>query len=443
MLRPSSQARAMCDSGACLAWPPVLQQGPLMPSMECLFSGPGWLSVDRHQRQEMARDIESMDGNRLLCTAVDDLAKYFAEKYHVAVPELDVGNLVVDHRETEIEVSGESLRMVMGRSQPAYVKGTEVEAEIPFIGDAKAFAVQPSPFSLNPPRATISGSRVAFTVVGTSLGATDVKREIDTTVTSIQSCLTNLRGNFAGLNAQLFDEARAAIEARRTKLLASQNMVASLGFKVRERQGAPTTYVAPEIRRRITPVMPQAGSTPFKPEPALSDEDYDHILGVMQSMTQVMELSPSAFHAVNEEALRSHFLVQLNGHYQGQATGETFNYEGKTDILIRSEGKNIFIAECKFWSGSKGLAETIDQLLSYSSWRDTKTAVVILNRNRDFSRVIAAIPDAVRKHPQYKRDLSGSTETAFRYVFANRDDRNRELLLTVLAFDVPTPRSEA
>jgi len=409
-----------------------------MPREDCLFTGPGWYLADQHQRQEMARDIESMDGNRLLNSAVDDLAKYFAEKYQVAVPELDMGNLVVDHRETEIEVRGESLRMVMGRSQPSYVKGTEVEAEIPFTGDAEAFKVQPNPFSLNPPRATVSGSRVVFTVVGTSLGATDVKREIDATVTSIESCLTNLRGNFAGLNAQLFDEAKAAIEARRTKLLANQNMVASLGFKVRERQGAPTTYVAPEIRRRITPVMPPASGTPFRPEPALSTDDYEHILAVMQSMTQVMELSPSAFRAVDEEALRSHFLVQLNGHYQGQATGETFNYEGKTDILIRSEGKNIFIAECKFWSGPKRLAETIDQLLSYSSWRDTKTAVVVFNRTRAFSKVLAAIPDAVREPPRYYHDLPGSSETAFRYLFANRDDRNRELFLTVLAFDVPT-----
>jgi hypothetical protein len=244
----------------------------------------------------------------------------------------------------------------------------------------------------------------------------------------------------SGLNSQLLGEARAAIETRRSKLLTSRSMVASLGFKMKERDGAVKTFVAPEIRRRITPVMPQASTAPFKPEPALSDADYEHILDVMQGMTQVMELSPSAFHDVDEEALRSHFLVQLNGHYQGQATGETFNYEGKTDILIRSEGKNVFIAECKFWSGPKKLIETIDQLLGYSSWRDTKTAIVIFNRNRDFSKVLAAIPDAVRAHPQYKRDLLGSTESVFRYQFANRDDRNRELFLTVLAFDVPTPR---
>ena len=30
---------------------------------------------------------------------------------------------------------------------------------------------------------------------------------------------------------------------------------------------------------------------------------------------------------------------------------------------MRSEGKNIFIAECKFWAGPSGLSEALDQLL--------------------------------------------------------------------------------
>ena len=120
-----------------------------------------------------------------------------------------------------------------------------------------------------------------------------------------------------------------------------------------------------------------------------------------------------------------------------RATGETFNYQGKTDILVRSEGRNIFIAECKFWSGPKMLTDTIDQLLSYTSWRDTKTAVIVFNRNKDFSKVLAAIPGTTKAHANFKRELPGSTETVFRYCFAHRDDKNRELLLTVLAFDVP------
>ncbi|MGH9326023.1 MAG: hypothetical protein ACRD2B_04960 [Terriglobia bacterium] len=158
----------------------------------------------------------------------------------------------------------------------------------------------------------------------------------------------------------------------------------------------------------------------------------------MKNMVHVMELSPHAFAAMGEEDPRSHFLVQLNGAFQGQATGETFNFQEKNDILIRVDGKNIFIAECKFWKGEKSLTDTIDQLLSYLSWRDTKTAVVVFNRNADFSAVLAKISETVPKHSNFRRDLGKEDESTFRYVFVQPNDSNREITLTVMAFDIPT-----
>jgi hypothetical protein len=127
----------------------------------------------------------------------------------------------------------------------------------------------------------------------------------------------------------------------------------------------------------------------------------------MQNMVQVMELSPRVFHNMGEEDLRTHFLVQLNGTFKGQATGETFNFQGKIDILIRVEGKNVFIAECKFWKGEKALIATLDQLLSYLSWRDTKAALLVFNRNADFSGVLAKIRETVPTTPT----LSAMRET--------------------------------
>ncbi|MFB6447156.1 hypothetical protein [Bradyrhizobium tunisiense] len=131
--------------------------------------------------------------------------------------------------------------------------------------------------------------------------------------------------------------------------------------------------------------------------------------------------------------------MQLNGQFEGAATGETFNYQGKTDILIRVDGRNIFIAECKFWGGPKVLLETIDQLLGYLSWRDTKTAVVIFNRNRDFSKVLQSVLETAERHPNKKSGPVKEGETRFRYKFSNPLDLDRELVLTVMVFDVPTP----
>ncbi|MFZ3220550.1 MAG: hypothetical protein WA174_10980 [Rhodoferax sp.] len=408
-----------------------------MNDREYLFSNVSWHDVERHQLQEMRKAIEAVDGNRLLNTSVDDLAAYFEQKFQIEIPSLLTDEIVVDQREAKIDVSRDQNRMIFDRSRAFHIAGTEVEVEIPFTGEAEAFKIQPTSYTMSPPRAEVRGNILVLRIVGADLNADRVRADIDRTVSEIQSHLSTLRGNTAGLRAQLPSQARSAIESRRQKLLADRNLIGGLGFKMKERPGTQQTFTAPEVRKKIAPALPSATSAPYKPEPTLSSADYEHILGVLQNMVQVMERSPSAFVTMDEESIRSHFLVQLNGHYEGQATGETFNYEGKTDILVRSEGRNIFIAECKFWSGPKMLTDTIDQLLGYTSWRDTKVAVIVFNRNKDFSRVLTAISETAKTHTNFKRELSGSTDTVFRYCFAHKDDKNRELFLSILAFDVP------
>jgi hypothetical protein len=99
--------------------------------------------------------------------------------------------------------------------------------------------------------------------------------------------------------------------------------------------------------------------------------------------------------------------------------------------------KNIFIAECKFWNGEKALVETIDQILGYLSWRDTKAAIILFNRNKGFSEVLAKVQGAANGHPNRKRGPKIESETRFRYVFGNPSDMSREIILTIVAFDVP------
>ena len=88
---------------------------------------------------------------------------------------------------------------------------------------------------------------------------------------------------------------------------------------------------------------------------------YEHILGVLKSMALVIERSPSFFSSLDEETIRTHCLIQLNGHYEGLATGETFNSSGKTDILVRVGDRNVFIAECKLWRGPRSFTGAVKQ----------------------------------------------------------------------------------
>lgn len=402
-----------------------------------LFSKYDWFSVQENQKRQLTAEISQMDGNRLLNTSPDDLCDYFEEKYRVNVPVLREDEITADQNETQIDVSGDRLRVIRDRSRPFYISGTEIIITIPYEGDTEVFNIQLTTFTLSPPSADIRSNSLIIKIQGTDLKPKQVRSEIDKTISEINQHLNTLKENAKGLNGQLRSLANVAIENRRKKLLSDQNLVASLGFPLKERSDTPKTYVSPTVRRKIRDTLPPASTEPFSPEPVLSNDDYDHIIDVIQNMAQVMERSPSAFATIDEESLRSHFLVQLNGQYEGQATGETFNYEGKTDILIRVQGKNIFIAECKYWGGPKKLTETIDQLLGYSSWRDTKVAIIIFNRNKNLSKVLESIPQTIESHSCYKRFLGKKSETNFRYVFSNRDDSNREMILSLLVFDVP------
>ena len=396
---------------------------------DCLFLEIKWVAFAQRKREQLEAEIDGWNGDQLLNTSVDDLCRYFAETYQIDIPVLDrEGIFVAPPSETQIDVSSDSYHAV-----------TVLEITVPFTGDAEAFSIRPTTFSLDSllPCVTVGVQMLTILITGTNLEAREVGQRINHILDSIDSALTTLREDAKTLNRQLESIARLRIEQRRKKFLADQDLVASLGFPLRQRNDSPKTYRAPEVRRKIAQVPPPASSTPYKPEPTLDDADYEHILEVIENMVQVMERSPSAFSTMDEESLRSHFLVQLNGHYEDQATGETFNYEGKTDILIRSEGKNIFIAECKYWDGPQKLTEAIDQLLSYSSWRDTKVAVIVFNRNKGFTNVLDAIQSTTKAHPNCKRELDNQSETSFRFIFSHRDDANRELTLTIMAFDIP------
>jgi hypothetical protein len=53
---------------------------------------------------------------------------------------------------------------------------------------------------------------------------------------------------------------------------------------------------------------------------------------------------------MDKEARRDFFLVTLT-HCEVRGTAEAFNVGAKTDILIRFEGRSLFIAECKLREG--------------------------------------------------------------------------------------------
>lgn len=387
--------------------------------------------------KQMQEEILCMGENEILNSSESNLCDYFEGKYALQVPILHEEGIQQDPREVDIDVSGDPNRMIFDRSQPFYLKGIEVSFHVPFDGNAELFDCRANQFSLSLPRGEIHSEELVLTYQSLSHDANAVRNDLNGDLVRIKQHLQWAENQVGQFNRSIRANVAGWVTQRRTKLLNDRGMVQALGFPLKRREGAPQTYAVPAVRRKPPATRPAASSAPFKPEPALDMAEYEHILSVISNMVAVMERSPHAFRGMDEPSLRDHFLVQLNGQYEGQATGETFNFEGKTDILIRVEGRNIFIAECKFWRGPESLRDAIDQLLGYASWRDTKTALLVFNRQKNFTDVLARIPEVVKAHPNFRRQEAYESDTGFRFVLHHRDDKSRELIVTVLAFEVP------
>lgn len=394
-------------------------------------------NVIENHKNKLLEKIEQIDKNRILNTNPDELADYFTTEFILEPPMLNETGIQVSQEDIKMDISNDYSRVIIDRGAPYFVNGTRFTYHIPFNGDANLFQYQATTRTMNPPLGKVVHSELHIAYEQTTLDPEKLKSQFDRDLQEIKRHLEWVISDVIPFNARLRDTVLGKINQRREKFMKDHNAVAELGFPIRRRDDAPNTFVAPAIRKRLP--MPESKLTISKPlEPTLDSKNYENILEIIQNMAQVIERSPKAFRDMDEEDLRQHFLVQLNGQYEGQATGETFNYEGKTDILIRMNDKNIFIAECKFWNGPKSLSEAIDQVLGYSTWRDTKTAILVFNRAKNFSKVLAKISEVVKSHSNYARDLPIELESGFRAVIRHKDDPERELTLTILAFDVPS-----
>ena len=412
---------------------------------DMLFSKNGDLrDFLEYRKVELKKEVEDYySPNYILNVSMEDFCQYLVSKYSLVPPKIHEDKIYVcDKNEVDIDTSKYPPKVVFDEDCPYCIKGLQITIAIPFEGEEDLFQYKPSHFSLNPPRGEIVDGEIHLVYEMIEHGSGKLNRMYKRDLGEIKRWLEWVNYDVNNFNKELASFVRQFLAQRKKKLLNDIGLVESLGIPIKRREDIPSTYAVPVVQKKVKFNIPKVSANSFAPEPTLSIEDYEDILEVIFNMTLVMERSPKTFSKLNEEEIRNHFLMFLNAYYEGQATGETFNYGGKTDILIRVKNKNAFIAECKFWKGEKKLVETIDQLLGYTSWRDTKTAILLFNRNQNFTSVLEKIEPTVKSHSCYKRKRSLNKDvlknnTTFSYIFHQPEDTNRELILTVMAFNVP------
>ena len=404
---------------------------------ELLFRSKDLSALISTWESRLKDEIEEWNPNRILSTSEHDLVAYLVDRFTLDPPSLLRDQVYIDQEgETNIDVS-RRFEYNLGRDGPYHVPGSYVTVGIPFEGDGGLFRFRASTYSSNPPYGQVSGSSVLVSFQDVKLDPQRLRSEIDTLVGNIEQHLEWIRNDCNQWNDRVTEIVKQCIHNRKQRLLEHSDMVSALGLPIKRRADADTSFKLPLVRKKRPVTLPPTPNEPFKPEPTLSDSDYDEILDIIDRLALQIERSPKTFVNMKEENLRDIILVDLNGHYEGDASGETFNAEGKTDILVREADRHAFVAECKFWEGEKALHAAIDQILGYLTWRDTKTSLIIFSKNVDFTRVLSSIMKGVPQHPSYKSKLKENSETHFRYLFKQKHDPDRDLYLAVQVFNIP------
>lgn len=394
-------------------------------------------SMFENQRAALDQAIKRQSDDYILNVNREEYLQHLIGEFCIEPLEIHSDGLSVSTHEEMVpaEMHPRDYFMDRGGSYPRDV----LVFHLPFTGDAQLLKVRASTYSMSAAFINVEQGCITFRMINFNLDAQRIKQESENTIRSIETQNGYLTRDIESFNSSLRQHAEKIFDARKEKLLKKNNLIASLGVPIKESRNKSGTFSVPAKRTKAIASKPQPKVTDkgYQPEPTLDAKIYAQILKIIHDVGKQFERLPSTYSGKEEEHLRDHMLLILEPNFEGAATGETFNKSGKTDILLRHEGKNVFIAELKYWHGKKGFLETISQLLGYLTWRDSKAAVVMFVRNRDFMAVLETAKDSIAEHENYLGFVNEQEEGWYSYRFHLNGDKNREVKLAVMLFHIP------
>lgn len=321
-------------------------------------------------------------------------------------------------------------------------EGYRIEVSYPFSGDAILFNVRPNSFTIGGAYAELRVNELNNTL---SLVFEVWDQNAEQFTHNKQSAFEHQVLHYLSINPEVLDfnsqirqQAQLEFKHAKDKCLAENKFFHAIN--VQPCVDTPVKITVPTIQKKRTP-KPNVGSRKYETYPSMSNEMYEDIIAEIYKCGQSIERKPLLYIGKDEESLRDMFLLRLECRYDNvTATGETFNYGGKTDICLKdaTSGANLFIAECKFWHGAKAMHNAIDQLFErYLTVRDTKVALIFFVKGDNFTSVIDSIKKELPTHKLFVRNSGERAESSFSYIFHLPTDDAKPIYLEVMIFHLP------
>jgi hypothetical protein len=364
----------------------------------------------------------------------DKYVDYLTGKYSIAKPILNFDNVEATTGTKMVPAERFSSRfdVVKGRK---YEKPITI-IHIPCRGNIELLRYNTGIGYQNTPEVFIEDGNLCFEIIDFYNDPEIIRNAYHSLISDIKTVSSELVKEIERYNYSLKANIQNIITERKTKI---EKIVQILGIPIKKRQNLSSSYEIPTAQSKLNiSLKPQLTDNKENVEYFLEEDIYLNILQVIHDYGVVFEQYPATYGNKEEEELRDHFLLNLQPRYNWAASGEAFNKLGKTDILIRYEKEIVFIAECKFWHGQKGYLATISQLFDrYLTWRNSKAAVIIFVKSKDFSSVINEVKNVTPNHANFVKFVNEEQETWLNYIFHINDNPSREVKLAVLLFHIP------
>ena len=293
----------------------------------------------KSKKNEIKIKIESENENYILKVNEDDYIKHIYNEFYIDKLELYKDKKKIKDCEKSF-IQGSYQRNLL--------------IFIPFKGNKELFMYKPNTYLLSTTEIFLSKSEkeIYFQILFKKKG---MNQEIESKIRNIETQINNLNKDIHDYNNSLKKYIKGNFLNYKNEIIEKNEILKKLNIPIMQNENVSATFAipSPEIREKIKINKPVVDEKNFIPEPTLDIKNYNKILQIINDVGKNFERYPSTYKGKKEEELRDHFLLILEPNFEGSATGETFNKSGKTDILLRYQNSNVFIAECKIWKGKK------------------------------------------------------------------------------------------
>jgi len=392
------------------------------------------------QAREIITEINSQPDEYFDSIPTEEFSKYLESKYSLdEFPTLIWEEIEMEIAETEI--FGRDLPRTFDISNPnEKFKRKLVLYHIPINGNVGLLRFSPTN------RYSTSGMNGQLAIRNNTLDVSfidiynqpeEVDSDFDRTKNAIAEKLNVVKGEYENFHKELPKFIDDEIKKRIQKINHLNDYKSKFKYPIKKKN-IPTAFESPRIvkKKKISP-KPVGASNTVTNQRFITDEDYMHILGLLQDCGNNWEHFPELYKGKGEEALRDQLIFVLAPNIEGVVAGEAYNKKGKTDISIKHESTNLFIGECKIWKGPKGFLETIDQILGYLTWRDSKAAIMMFVPNQEISGVRKATEEGAKSHSNFVRILEVINEGWTNYRFHIENDPGTYITLAVQLYHLP------